>query len=83
MKKPPGKRTKSLCLPSFAHPLHQRAENPCQRFVPRFSLQRQVLTRTEVEEALTALGPTADVRGEKLSLDQFAALSRQLENSDL
>lgn len=46
-----------------------------------FRCRGRVLTRREVEEALAALGLPADIRGEKLSLEQFAALSRQLEKS--
>ena len=46
-----------------------------------FRCRGRVLTRSEVEEALTAIGFSADIRGEKLSLEEFAALSRQLEKS--
>ena len=46
-----------------------------------FRCRGRGLTRSEVEEALTAIGFSADIRGEKLSLEEFAALSRQLEKS--
>ena len=38
----------------------------------------RTLTRARVEEALAAMGLPADIRGEKLSLEEFAALSRIL-----
>ena len=44
-----------------------------------FRCRDRVLTRGEAEAALEALGLPQDIRGEKLSLEQFAALSRELE----
>ena len=44
-----------------------------------FHYKGRVLTRKEAEEALAAIGLSPDIRGEKLSLEEFAALSRQLE----
>jgi 16S rRNA (adenine1518-N6/adenine1519-N6)-dimethyltransferase len=44
-----------------------------------FRCRDRVLTRGEAEAALQALGLPPDIRGEKLSLEQFAALSRELE----
>lgn len=43
-----------------------------------FRCKGRTLTRSEVEEALSSMGLPADIRGEKLSLEQFAALSRHL-----
>ena len=44
-----------------------------------FRCRDRILTRGEAEAALEALGLPQDIRGEKLSLEQFAALSRELE----
>lgn len=43
-----------------------------------FSLDGKRLTREEVEKALAVMGLPADIRGEKLSLEEFARLSRLL-----
>ena len=43
-----------------------------------FSLDGKRLTREEVEKALAVMGLPADIRGEKLSLEEFAWLSRLL-----
>ena len=45
-----------------------------------FSLDGKRLTRAEVEKALEVMGLPADIRGEKLSLEEFARLSRLLPN---
>ena len=44
-----------------------------------FRCRDRVLTRGEAEAALEALGLPQDIRGEKLSLEQLAALRRDLE----
>ena len=43
-----------------------------------FLCKGRTLTRGEVEEALSSMGLQPDILGEKLSLEQVAALSRQL-----
>ena len=81
--KPPVEADEEFMFALIRASFNQRRKTLANGLSHGFRCRGRVLTRTEVEEALTALGLTADVRGEKLSLDQFAALSRQLENSDL
>lgn len=86
-----------LCLQAYDHPpveadeeflfalirasFNQRRKTLANGLSHGFRCRGRVLTRQEAEEALTAIGLSPDIRGEKLSLEQFAALSRQLEKT--
>jgi 16S rRNA (adenine1518-N6/adenine1519-N6)-dimethyltransferase len=91
----PAVESAVLYLKAFEHPpveadeeflfalirasFNQRRKTLANGLSHGFRCRGRVLTRQEVEEALTVLGLPADIRGEKLSLEQFASLSRQLE----
>lgn len=79
--KPPVEADEEFMFALIRASFNQRRKTLANGLSHGFRCRGRGLTRAEVEEALTALGLTADVRGEKLSLEQFAALSRQLENS--
>ena len=64
----------SLIRASF----NQRRKTLANGLSHGFHYKERTLTRAEVEEALGQMGLSADIRGEKLSLEQFARLSRLL-----
>ena len=67
----------SLIRASF----NQRRKTLANGLSHGFHYKERTLTRAEVEEALGQMGLSADIRGEKLSLEQFAQLSRLLRTA--
>ena len=77
---PPVEADEEFLFALIRASFNQRRKTLANGLSHGFRCKGRVLTRQEVEEALTALGLSSDIRGEKLSLEQFAALSRQINN---
>lgn len=75
---PPVEAEEGLLFSLIRASFNQRRKTLANGLSHGFRYQDRTLTRAEVEEALATLGLPADIRGEKLSLEQFAALSREL-----
>lgn len=75
---PPVEAEEGFLFALIRASFNQRRKTLANGLSHGFSCRGRTLTRTEVEEALAAMGLPADIRGEKLSLEQFAALSRIL-----
>ena len=76
---PPVEADEEFLFALIRASFNQRRKTLANGLSHGFRCKGRMLTRQEVEEALTALGLSPDIRGEKLSLEQFAALSRQLD----
>ena len=78
----PAVESAVLHLKAFSEPPVQADEKQLFALIRAsshgFSLDGKRLTREEVEKALAVMGLPADIRGEKLSLEEFARLSRLL-----
>ena len=77
---PPVEADEEFLFALIRASFNQRRKTLANGLSHGFCCRGRALIRKEVEDALTALGLPPDIRGEKLSLEQFAALSRQLEN---
>lgn len=60
---------------------NQRRKTLANALSHGFSYEGQNLSREEVEKALESMSLSADIRGEKLSLSQFASLSNILQKA--
>lgn len=76
--KPPVEAEEGFLFALIRASFNQRRKTLANGLSHGFRYGGRTLTRAEVEEALAAMGLPADVRGEKLSLEEFAALSRLL-----
>ena len=77
--KPPVEAEEGFLFALIRASFNQRRKTLANGLSHGFGYQGRKLTRGEVEEVLASMGLGPDVRGEKLSLDQFAALSRALQ----
>lgn len=75
---PPVEAEEGLLFALIRASFNQRRKTLANGLSHGFRYKDRTLTRAEVEEALSSMGLPADIRGEKLSLEQFAALSRIL-----
>ncbi len=75
---PPVEAEEGFLFALIRASFNQRRKTLANGLSHGFRYGGRTLTRAEVEEALAAMGLPADVRGEKLSLEEFAALSRLL-----
>ena len=75
---PPVEADEGMLFALVRASFNQRRKTLANGLSHGFRYQDRTLSRAEVEEALAAMGLPADIRGEKLSLDQFADLSRRL-----
>ena len=75
---PPVEAEEGFLFALIRASFNQRRKTLANGLSHGFRYKDRTLTRAEVEEALEAMGLPADVRGEKLSLEQFAELSRIL-----
>ena len=78
---PPVEADEEFMFALIRASFNQRRKTLANGLSHGFRCKGRTLTRSEVEEALSSMGLPADIRGEKLSLEEFAALSRQLEKS--
>lgn len=76
---PPVEADEKFMFALIRASFNQRRKTLANGISHGFHYKGRVLTRKEAEEALAAIGLSPDIRGEKLSLEEFAALSRQLE----
>lgn len=76
---PPVEAEEGFLFALIRASFNQRRKTLANGLSHGFRYRDRTLTRAQAEEALAALGLPADIRGEKLSLEQFAALSRQLQ----
>ena len=75
---PPVEAEEGLLFALVRASFNQRRKTLANGLSNGFHYDGRTLTRADVEEALASLGLPPDIRGEKLSLEQFAALSRAL-----
>ena len=81
---PPVEADEEFMFALIRASFNQRRKTLANGLSHGFRCKGRTLTRGEVEEALSSMGLQPDIRGEKLSLEQFAALSRQLAgNQDM
>lgn len=78
---PPVEAEEGFMFALIRASFNQRRKTLANGLSHGFRYDGRSLTRGEVEEALAAMGLSADIRGEKLSLGQFAELSRLLSGS--
>ena len=76
--KPPVEADEKQLFALIRASFNQRRKTLVNGLSHGFSLEGKRLTKEEVEKALETMGLPADVRGEKLSLEEFAQLSRLL-----
>lgn len=77
--KPPVEAREDLLFALIRASFNQRRKTLANGLSHGFSCGGRNLSREQVEEALASMGLPADIRGEKLSLSQFAELARALE----
>lgn len=77
-RKPPVEADEKLMFALIRASFNQRRKTLANGLSHGFRQGDRVLSRAEVEKALAEMGLPADVRGEKLTLEQFAWLSRLL-----
>ncbi len=93
----PGVDSAVLCLKAYEKPpvetdeawmfaviraaFNQRRKTLANALSHGFACEGRTLTRDQVTDALGKMGLVADIRGEKLSLEQFAALANELKNA--
>ena len=75
---PPVEADEKLLFSLIRASFNQRRKTLVNGIVGGLSWEGRRFGRSEAEAALARVGLPADVRGERLSLDEFAALSRQL-----
>lgn len=76
---PPVEADEAFLFALIRASFNQRRKTLANGLSHGFSQDGWTLTREDVVEALAALSLPADVRGEKLSLEQFADLANELE----
>lgn len=76
---PPVEAEEGFLFALIRASFNQRRKTLANGLSHGFRYRDRTLTRTQAEEAIAALGLPPDIRGEKLSLEQFAALSRKLQ----
>ncbi|MDO5131559.1 MAG: 16S rRNA (adenine(1518)-N(6)/adenine(1519)-N(6))-dimethyltransferase RsmA [Eubacteriales bacterium] len=76
--KPPVEADEKFLFALIRASFNQRRKTLANGLSHGFLCGNRTLSRAEVETALADMGLSPDIRGEKLSLDQFAALARRL-----
>jgi 16S rRNA (adenine1518-N6/adenine1519-N6)-dimethyltransferase len=81
--KPPVEADEEVLFALIRASFNQRRKTLANGIANGFRLRNKTLSRADVETALEAMGLSPSIRGEKLSLDQFAALGRTLAERGL
>lgn len=80
-KRPPVEADETFLFALIRASFNQRRKTLANGLVHGLDYEGKQLSRRQVEDALEEMGLPADVRGEKLSLEEFAGLSRCLKES--
>lgn len=81
--KPPVDADEEVLFALIRASFNQRRKTLANGIANGFRCRNKTLSRADVETALEAMGLSPSIRGEKLSLEQFAALGRTLAERGL
>ena len=79
-KKPPVDANPELLFALIRAAFNQRRKTLANAVSHGFSYQNKEISREQIQTALANMGLSDTIRGEKLSLEQFAELARQLDD---